>query len=203
MNWNEETKMEEIIFKIVFLIFIILMIFIRMPHSTKYKKIEKYLSKKEKREKLLVALNGISMMFVPLIYVFTGWLDFFKMNLPDWIRISGIVIIFLGLIFFWWIHKTLGENWSPVLEIRKGHKLIIKGPYKYVRHPMYTLFYIFAIGLLLSISNWFVGLFALLSWHLLYVIRVSTEEKMMLEQFGIEWENYCKRTTKKIIPYIY
>ena len=195
--------MEEIIFKIVFLIFIILMIFIRMPHSTKYKKIEKYLSKKEKREKLLVALNGISMMFVPLIYVFTGWLDFFKMNLPDWIRIIGIVIIFLGLIFFWWIHKTLGENWSPVLEIRKGHKLIIKGPYKYVRHPMYTLFYIFAIGLLLLVSNWFVGLFALLSWHLLYVIRISSEEKMMLEQFGIEWENYCKRTTKKLVPFVY
>lgn len=194
--------MEEIIFKIVFLIFIILMIFIRMPHSTKYKKIEKYLSEKEKREKLLVALNGISMMFVPLIYVFTGWLDFFKTNLPDWIRIIGIVIIFLGLIFFWWIHKTLGENWSPVLEIRKGHKLITKGPYKYVRHPMYTLFYVFAIGLLLLVSNWFVGLFALLSWHLLYVIRVSTEEKMMLEQFGIEWENYC-RQTRKLIPFVY
>ena len=194
--------MEEIIFKIVFLIFIILMIFIRMPHSTKYKKIEKYLSEKEKREKLLVALNGISMMFVPLIYVFTGWLDFFKMNLPDWIRIIGIVIIFLGLIFFWWIHKTLGENWSPVLEIRKGHKLITKGPYKYVRHPMYTLFYVFAIGLLLLVSNWFVGLFALSSWHLLYVIRISSEEKMMLEQFGIEWGNYC-RQTRKLIPFVY
>ena len=195
--------MEEIIYKIIFVVFLILMIFIRMPHNMRYKKTEKYLPKKEKREKLLVALNGISMMFVPLIYVFTGWLDFFKMNLPDWIRIIGIVIIFLGLIFFWWIHKTLGENWSPVLEIRKGHKLIIKGPYKYVRHPMYTLFYIFAIGLLLLVSNWFVGLFALLSWHLLYVIRISSEEKMMLEQFGIEWENYCKRTTKKIVPYIY
>lgn len=195
--------MEEIIYKIIFVVFLILMIFIRMPHNMMYKKTEIYLSKKEKREKLLVALNGISMMLVPLIYVFTGWLDFFKMNLPDWIRIIGIVIIFSGLIFFWWIHKTLGENWSPVLEIRKGHKLITKGPYKYVRHPMYTLFYVFAIGLLLLVSNWFVGLFALLSWHLLYVIRISSEEKMMLEQFGIEWENYCKRATKKIIPYIY
>jgi archaellum biogenesis protein FlaJ (TadC family) len=86
--------MEEIIYKIIFVFFLILMIFIRMPHSTIYKKTEIYLSKKEKREKLLVALNGISMMLVPLIYVFTGWLDFFKMNLPDWIRISGIVIIF-------------------------------------------------------------------------------------------------------------
>ena len=195
--------MEEIIYKIIFVFFLILMIFIRMPHNMRYKKTEIYLSKKEKREKLLVALNGISMMLVPLIYVFTGWLDFFKMNLPDWIRIIGIVIIFLGLIFFWWIHKTLGENWSPVLEIRKGHKLIIKGPYKYVRHPMYTLFYIFAIGLLLLVSNWFVGLFALLSWHLLYVIRISSEEKMMLEQFGIEWEKYCKRATKKLVPFVY
>lgn len=195
--------MEEIIYKIIFVVFLILMTCIRMPHNMKYKKTEKYLSKKEKREKLLVALNGISMMLVPLIYVFTSWLDFFKMNLPDWIRIIGIVIIFLGLIFFWWIHKTLGENWSPVLEILKGHKLITKGPYKYVRHPMYTLFYILAIGLLLLVSNWFVGLFAFLSWHLLYVIRISSEEKMMLEQFGIKWENYCKRTTKKIIPYIY
>lgn len=194
--------MQEIIWKIIFVIMWVCTGLIRMPHNSKYKKTEKIKSKKTSREKFLVFLAAIGMMIVPMIYVFTPWLNSLNMGLPDWARWVGIIGFGFGLILFWWVHKTLGKNWSPILEIRKNHKLITNGPYKYIRHPMYTQIWIWVICQWLILSNWVVGLVGILTWTILYVIRIPEEEKMMVEEFGQEYEDYMRKT-KKIIPWIY
>ncbi len=195
--------MSEIIWKIIFMCIWIGNGIIRMPHSKKYKKTEKIKSQKSSREKFLVFLVGIGTMIVPMIYVFTPWLSSFNMGLPNWVRWIGIIGFGFELIFFRWVHKTLGKNWSPILEIRKEHKLITEGPYKYVRHPMYTQIWIWVICQWLILSNWAIGIVGVLTWTILYIVRLPEEEKMMVEEFGEEWENYCKQTSKKIIPFIY
>ena len=58
----------------------------------------------------------------------------------------GFVCGSLGNLLLLWVHRSLGANFSPHLEIRSEHKLIQVGPYKYVRHPMYTSGYLFLIG---------------------------------------------------------
>lgn len=194
--------MQEIIWKIIFVVMWVCTGLIRMPHNSKYKKTEKIKSKKTSREKFLVFLAAIGMMIVPMIYVFTPWLNSLNMGLPDWARWVGIIGFGFGLILFWWVHKTLGKNWSPILEIRKNHKLITNGPYKYIRHPMYTQIWIWVICQWLILSNWVVGLVGILTWTILYVIRIPEEEKMMVEEFGQEYEDYMRKT-KKIIPWVY
>lgn len=139
---------------------------------------------------------------MPMVYVFTPWLNSFSINLPEWVRWSGVVVFGFYLFLFWWVHKTLGTNWSPVLEIRKDHKLITEGPYKYVRHPMYTCMWLMVAGLWLISSNWVVGIVALLTWSILYFIRLPDEEKMMIEEFGDQYKDYMIRT-KRIIPWMY
>ncbi len=195
--------MQEMIWKIIFII----MgggcgALIRMPHIKKYKKTEKIKSEKASREKFLTFLATVGMVVMPIIYVFTSWIDSFSIGLPDWARWSGVVIFGFYLFLFWWVHKTLGKNWSPVLEIRKDHKLITQGPYKYIRHPMYTCMWLGVAGFWLISSNWVVGIVALLTWSILYFTRLPDEEKMMIEEFGQEYENYIKRT-KKVIPWVY
>ena len=167
-----------------------------------YKKTEKIKSKKTSREKFLVFLAAIGMMIVPMIYVFTPWVNSFNMNLPNWARWTGVIGFGFGLILFWWVHKTLGKNWSPILEIRKDHKLITKGPYKYIRHPMYTQIWIWVICQWLILSNWAVGIVGVLTWTILYIVRIPDEEKMMIEEFGQEYEEYMKKTGR-IIPGVY
>ena len=194
--------MQEIIWKIIFVIMWVCTGLIRMPHNSKYKKTEKIKSQKTSREKFLVFLAAIGMMIVPMIYVFTPWLNSLNMGLPDWARWVGIIGFGFGLILFWWVHKTLGKNWSPILEIRKNHKLITNGPYKYIRHPMYTQIWIWVICQWLILSNWVVGLVGILTWTILYVIRIPEEEKMMVEEFGQEYEDYMRKT-QKIIPWVY
>ena len=191
--------MNEMIWKIIFMIIWIGSGIVRSPHMRKYKKTEKIKSEKSKREKFLCFLVAIGMMLVPIIYVLTPWLNSFNMNLPDWARWSGVIVYGSGLVLFWWVHKTLGKNWSPVLEIRKDHKLITEGPYKYVRHPMYTQIWICVLCQGLILSNWAVGLIGILTWSILYFIRLPGEEKMMIDEFGEEYKTYMKRT-KRIVP---
>ena len=193
--------MIEIIWKIIFMVLFICNTLVRMPHMKKYKKTGWIKSKKTSREKFLCFLATIGTM-IAMIYVFTPWLNSFSMGLPDWARWSGVVASGFGLTLFWQVHKTLGKNWSPLLEIRKEHKLITQGPYKYIRHPMYTVMWIDVICHGLITSNWIVGIVAILTWSILYFIRLPEEEKMMIDEFGQEYKDYMKRT-KKIVPWVY
>ena len=194
--------MEEIIWKIIFMIIWIGGGIVRNPHMKNYKKTEKINSKKTSREKFFCFLAAIGMMIVPMIYVFTPWLNSFSMGLPDWVRWMGAIGFGFGMVLFWWVHKTLGKNWSPLLEIRKDHKLITEGPYKYVLHPMYAAIWIWVLCQGIILSNWAVMIVGILTWSILYFIRLSDEERMMVEEFGQEYKDYMKRT-KKIIPWVY
>lgn len=187
------------IFKIIFMILWLGNGLVRMPHNLRYKKTEKIKSNNTKKEKFLVFVAGIGMMLMPMMYIFTPWLDSFNMDLPDLVRWIGITGFGSGLVLFRWVHRTLGKNWSPILEIRRNHKLIVNGPYKCIRHPMYTQIWIWVICQWLILSNWIVGIVGILTWTTLYVIRISEEEKMMIEEFGQEYEDYIKKT-KRIIP---
>lgn len=194
--------MEEIIYKIIFMIIWIGGGMVRNPHMKNYKKTEKINSEKTLREKFLCFLAAIGMMIAPMIYLFTPWLNSFNIGLPDWARWIGIICFGFGMVLFWWVHKTLGKNWSPLLEIRKDHKLIAEGPYKYVRHPMYTVIWIWVLFQGIVLSNWAVIIIGILTWSILYFVRLPDEEKMMIEKFGQEYKDYMRKT-KKIIPRVY
>ena len=194
--------MNEIIWKIIFVIMWVCCGLIRMPHGKKYKKTEKIKSRKSSREKFLVFLVGVGTMIMPMLYIFSPWLNSFNMSLPDLARWIGVICFGFGLILFWLVHKALGKNWSPILEIRKEHKLITEGPYKYIRHPMYSMLWIWVICQWLILANWIVGIMGVLTWSILYFIRLPEEEKMMIEEFGQKYKDYMKKT-KKIIPWVY
>jgi protein-S-isoprenylcysteine O-methyltransferase Ste14 len=186
--------MSELIFKLIFVILFIIYVLIRVPFDKQYKQQEKIKTVNSVKEKLLLFLLSLGLILIPIVWLFTPFLVGFDIKLPVWARLLGIVISILSLFYFWWIHKTLGVNWSPTLEIRKGHQLIKAGPYKRIRHPMYSQIWLWTIAQFLIISNIFAGLSGILAWTILYFIRVPSEEKMMIEIFGDEYIEYMKQT---------
>ena len=194
--------MEEIIWKIIYVVFWISSGLVRMPHGKRYKKTVKKKSVATSREIVNISLVSIGMMLIPMVYVFSPWLDSFNMGLPDWARWIGAVASVFALILFWQVHKTLGRNWSPVTEIREDHKLVTAGPYRYVRHPMYTYIWIWLICQWLILSNWVVGVVGFVTWSILFFVRLPDEERMMVEEFGQEYIDYMKRT-RKVVPWVY
>jgi protein-S-isoprenylcysteine O-methyltransferase Ste14 len=95
--------------------------------------------------------------------------------------------------------SALGTNWSITLEIRENHRLVTEGLYGWVRHPMYLALLIYSAGQALVLPNYLAGLSNGVAMALLFAVRVGSEERMMLEEFGKDYEAYMART-KRLFP---
>lgn len=120
-----------------------------------------------------------------------AWADF---PLPYSLRWAGAFLSVVALILAAWVHRELGLNFSPYLRIRGQHRLVTTGPYRYVRHPMYTVFFLIFLGYLLLTANWFVGGIGIVTLIVVMIVRTPKEERMLLERFGEEYRAYMART---------
>lgn len=187
---NQDT---ELIFRIALGILFVAVWAIRLYFQKKVKAVERVSSRHERRENFSYRLVAFS--FVPmLIYVFTPWLDFAHLPFPQWLRWIGVGVAVASTGLYWWAHQALGRNWSGLLEISRDHSLVTEGPYRSVRHPLYSAFFMFAIGILLLSANWLVGTACLAALIYMYLMRVSDEEEMMIERFGDSYRQYMRRT---------
>jgi protein-S-isoprenylcysteine O-methyltransferase Ste14 len=125
-----------------------------------------------------------------------GYFDFAQLNFNLYFRLmAGLVIIFLGMSLLFWAHFHLGKNWSPIIEKKfsKSRKLIISGPYKYIRHPIYTASFITLLGLFILSSNWLLVAIPLVILILFYMSKIPREEKELIRNFGKKYINYKKK----------
>lgn len=123
-----------------------------------------------------------------------------KINLT--VTTVGVFMIILRFLIKYWAFKSLGEYWSPHIQIKDDHQLIKKGPYGLVRHPVYLSRIINVIGIPL-ITNSYYTLFLFLPINLFLVFfRIYTEEKLLTEKFGEEYIKY-KEETNALIPLLF
>ena len=149
---------------------------------------------------MTISLTGIGIL--PVAYVatdFGGFADYPFSPVQGWI---GAVLFACALYLFYRTHRDLGRNWSVTLRMREEHRLITRGVYAYVRHPMYTAFFLWALAQAFLLPNWIAGPAGLVGFGTLYLFRVGREEKMMLETFGEEYRDYSART-KRLLPWIH
>jgi len=139
------------------------------------------------------------MLVIVILYAINPvWLGSFAAPFPTWSRWIGAGLGVLNLPLLVWVHHTLGKQWSTDLQLKEGHTLITDGPYRWIRHPMYTTLFSFFVGLMLVSANWLVVMLVILSIFVLYM-RIGKEEKMMIEQFGDEYRAYM-RCTGRLLP---
>jgi protein-S-isoprenylcysteine O-methyltransferase Ste14 len=114
---------------------------------------------------------------------------------------AGIAVCAAGLAFAIWARRTLGRNWSGAVTIKEDHELITRGPYRIVRHPIYT-------GILVGVLGTFIGTgrvreaVLLLLAGLAVFMKISVEERLMLRQFPEAYPEY-RRRTRAIIPFLF
>ena len=138
---------------------------------------------------------GIPLILCILVYLFRpqilAWasvpLD------PIWRRI-GTAVFGLSLPLLIWVQQALGKNFSTDLRIRSGHTLVTCGPYRYVRHPMYTVLLLTFTGMGLLTANWFIGGAGIVVLIVIMVSRTPKEEAMMLAKFGENYKRYAEST---------
>ena len=123
--------------------------------------------------------------------------------LPDniGVKLIGIIIMFLGLGFAAWARVHLGKYWSGGrASIKVDHKLIQTGPYKIVRHPIYAGMLFGFIGTAIVIGEIRAPLTVVFILAA-FLIKILTEEKLLLEEFGSTYLRY-KKEVKMLIPFI-
>jgi len=116
--------------------------------------------------------------------------------------LSTILVVAIVIVSLWTMSaavRVLGKQWSLQARVLENHKLVREGPYRFVRHPIYTgmLGMIIAAGL--AWSHWIGFLIALILFTIGTAIRVYSEEKLLREQFGAAFEDY-KRSVPAVVP---
>ncbi len=125
------------------------------------------------------------------------WMGLLSIPFPEWLRWAGFVIGLASLGFWSWTQVALGKEWSPQLQLREEHHLVTTGPYARIRHPLYTAMAGYGTSLALVTANWvFVALAAVAIAGLF--ARVPKEEQMMIDEFGVEYQAYMRRTGRFI-----
>jgi protein-S-isoprenylcysteine O-methyltransferase Ste14 len=113
---------------------------------------------------------------------------------PEWLRWCGVGLVLVSDALLVWVHRHLARNFSTTLRLRGDHTLVTTGPYRWVRHPMYTVFVLLFVGIFLVTANWFLGLLPLATIVLIMAWRTPYEEAQLVERFGPAYTEYSRRT---------
>ena len=120
---------------------------------------------------------------------------------PAWIALAGMVLAWLGVILTWAALAHLGRQWRLTAVVTDDHELIVDGPYRKVRHPVYTSLFLMLLGTIFLITNWTA---ALVSVALLFTgteLRIAAEERVLAEHFPEAFELYRDRTAAWLPPF--
>ncbi len=125
-----------------------------------------------------------------------------QMLTPDtaWAWALGVVICGSGLCFTLWARRTLAGNWSGNVTFKQGHELIRTGPYRFVRHPIYTGLLLMSLGTAIEAGRWHSWLSLPLT--LLGVwIKLKQEERLLRRHFPDQYPVYQKQVSA-FVPFV-
>jgi protein-S-isoprenylcysteine O-methyltransferase Ste14 len=118
----------------------------------------------------------------------------------DAILVAAAILCLCGLGFCLWARAVLGRNWSGTVTLKENHELIVRGPYRLVRHPIYTGLLAMLIATAMEQGH-IAGMIGLVLVFISFWIKLSDEEEVMRTQFSDQYHAYQLRT-KRIVPFV-
>jgi len=108
----------------------------------------------------------------------------------EWI---GVLLTATGVGVAFWARWHLGTNWSGVVTLKEGHELIRTGPYRRIRHPIYTGILLAVFGTMVTLGE-ARGLLAVAVVWLSFYWKARREESFLTQEFGEKFEAHVKQT---------
>jgi len=149
-------------------------------------------------QKFPPVLSMLSLVALILAVFQIGTLDY-----ADEYNVLRYIGLAVYLVFSWvqvWSFKSLGDNYSQDIMIKKKHELVSKGPYKIIRHPQYLCQIILDLGATAATLGYVVGLLAIIEIPI-YIMRASVEDKLLAKYFAEKFSDY-KKKSGFMIPFI-
>ena len=141
-----------------------------------------------------IKIGGLILWLTPLVYLINpNWMNWSKIGLPESIRWLGVGVGIFCVLGIYWLFSSIGSGISPTSATRQQHHLVTNGPYRWVRHPLYTVGSSMFISFGMMADNWFIAALGVLAF-IGMAIRTPKEEANLIEKFGDEYREYMKRT---------
>lgn len=143
---------------------------------------------------IVLRLFGLAGLLPLLLYIVNPvWVAWARFDAPDALRWIAMLIAAMMLPGIYWLYSTIGNNISPRETTRADHALITSGPYRYIRHPLYTFGGIFFTALCIGATIWWTLLLLAIGLALL-LYRTPREEANLIARFGDDYRRYMART---------
>ena len=114
-------------------------------------------------------------------------------------ELTGAILVLLGLALAAWARVHLGRNWGMPMTLKENPELVTSGPYRFVRHPIYSGVLLAMVGsALIGGVFWFL---VFIFFGIYFIYSAKNEEKLMLQQFPDHYPAYMKRS-KMLIPWV-
>ena len=123
-----------------------------------------------------------------------AWMDWSSIPAPLWLRWIGNTLAVGMLPLLWWVMVSIGKNISETFLTKQNHQLVTHGPYRWVRHPLYSVATVLFLSLGIAAANWFIITMALIAFIGIAVYVVPKEEVELVRKFGRVYEDYQSRT---------
>jgi protein-S-isoprenylcysteine O-methyltransferase Ste14 len=148
----------------------------------------------QRSESLSSRLWHIVPLMIGVILIVSGHISvsWLSIRLLPWTSAAywtGVVLLALGLAFTVWARRHLGRNWSATVTLKEGHQLIRTGPYRWVRHPIYTGLLIALLGSAIARGE-LRAVIGLVIVAAAFIRKLRIEERWMCEHFKEEYERY-------------
>jgi len=141
-----------------------------------------------------IKIGGLVLWLSPLVYLVNpNWMNWSKIGLPESVRWLGVAIGVLCMLGIYWLFSSIGSGITPTSATRKEHKLVTIGPYRWIRHPLYTVGSSMFIAFGMMADNWFIAVLGILAF-IGMAIRTPKEEANLIVKFGDEYREYMKHT---------
>jgi len=154
--------------------------------------------RREEGTLLAVGIAAAYLVFVAGVlayFINPDWMDWSQVAVPMWVRWAGILPLLAGAGLLNWGLHHLGTNLTISISTKDDHALITTGPYRWVRHPLYTGGMVESAGLSLMLANGFVTVSAVVFWTLI-ACRTPLEEQKLIEEFGEEYRRYMRQVPR-------
>ena len=187
---------DEDIFRLVLILGFVAVFPIALYHRLKSQASKEKLDRRAEGLFVLLTLRPVAlvrMLGLVAWLINPGWMAWSSLRLPLWLRWLGVGLGVITAALLIVVYRSLGTNLTDTVVTRARHSLVTSGPYRWVRHPFYVATALAVTADSIVTANWFLAVTGAVVVALI-VIRTRTEERKLVERFGVEYRSYMERT---------
>ncbi len=188
---------EELSFRLIFVGVFMICLLISAYHRRRARKDGGTIPRRQEGALALILRIVLTLPLLVSILLYAvnpRWMEWSVIPLPVWLRWLGAVLGIICIPLLWWVFSSIGSNISETVLTKRNHVLVTDGPYRWVRHPLYSLGLLEILALSLLASNWFMALLWILGALIFRFVIIPKEEVNLIAAFDGEYQLYRKRT---------